>query len=288
MELLLDNIQRYFDFCKERHSIYIKKSRGDSWPWTDDIILQTYKFTCVYRQLDKGTLWLTENIIKPYSAHPYLFFNVALYRRYNYWPMAQAILDEYKLLDNPRKIKELPFFVRAYKDKGNQVFTGAHMINCAKPCKDKIEYIFDVGAKDLWAKRLDVEPTGNDNLESAFYKLRTIPGFGDFITYEVITDLWHTRYLEHANDIMTWANPGPGATRGIMRLANMPVKGKKPKRDDCIEVMKYLLGMSLEYLPNWMPLWEMRTCEHSLCEYDKYERVRLGEGRPRAKYHVKE
>jgi len=153
MELLLDNIQRYFDFCKERHSIYIKKSRGDSWPWIDDIILQTYKFTCVYRQLDKGTLWLTENIIKPYSAHPYLFFNVALYRRYNYWPMAQAILDEYKLLDNPRKIKELPFFVRAYKDKGNQVFTGAHMINCAKPCKDKIEYIFD--AVDMCKKIAD-------------------------------------------------------------------------------------------------------------------------------------
>jgi len=29
----------------------------------------------------------------------------------------------------------------------------------------------------------------------------------------------------------------------------------------------------------------MREIEHSLCEFDKYERTRLGEGRPRAKYN---
>jgi hypothetical protein len=29
---------------------------------------------------------------------------------------------------------------------------------------------------------------------------------------------------------------------------------------------------------------DMRTIEHSLCEWDKYERVRLGQGRPRAKF----
>jgi len=29
------------------------------------------------------------------------------------------------------------------------------------------------------------------------------------------------------------------------------------------------------------PEWEMRDVEHTLCEFDKYERVRLGEGRPR-------
>ena len=28
----------------------------------------------------------------------------------------------------------------------------------------------------------------------------------------------------------------------------------------------------------------MRTIEHSLCEWDKYERVRLGQGTPRSKY----
>jgi hypothetical protein len=32
------------------------------------------------------------------------------------------------------------------------------------------------------------------------------------------------------------------------------------------------------------PRWEMREVEHSLCEFDKYSRVRSGEGRPRGVY----
>jgi ppGpp synthetase/RelA/SpoT-type nucleotidyltranferase len=34
--------------------------------------------------------------------------------------------------------------------------------------------------------------------------------------------------------------------------------------------------------------FEMREVEHSLCEFDKYERTRLGQGRPRSKYVHKE
>ena len=29
---------------------------------------------------------------------------------------------------------------------------------------------------------------------------------------------------------------------------------------------------------------DMRCIEHSLCEWDKYERVRLGQGKPRSKF----
>ena len=31
---------------------------------------------------------------------------------------------------------------------------------------------------------------------------------------------------------------------------------------------------------------DMRTIEHSLCEWDKYERVRLGQGTPRSRYNA--
>ena len=40
------------------------------------------------------------------------------------------------------------------------------------------------------------------------------------------------------------------------------------------------------YIGNHVPLdkVDMRTIEHSLCEWDKYERVRLGQGKPRSVY----
>jgi hypothetical protein len=148
----------------------------------------------------------------------------------------------------------------------------------------KVEQVFDIQLGYLWEHREEVTPTADDNLESAFNKLKPLPGYGPFIAYEIITDLRHTRYLEHAKDIMTWANPGPGATRGIMRLADMSVKDKRPKREECIDVIAYLVVESLIHIPNWMPPFEARDVEHSLCEWDKYERTRLGEGRPRSKY----
>jgi hypothetical protein len=51
--------------------------------------------------------------------------------------------------------------------------------------------------------------------------------------------------------------------------------------------MQDLLAISKGNLPTYVPMLEMRDIEHSLCEFDKYERVRLGQGRPRSKYTYK-
>ena len=48
--------------------------------------------------------------------------------------------------------------------------------------------------------------------------------------------------------------------------------------------MKDLLHASPAYVGVHVPDLEMRDIEHSLCEFDKYERVRLGEGKPRSLY----
>ena len=49
--------------------------------------------------------------------------------------------------------------------------------------------------------------------------------------------------------------------------------------------MRDLLSMSpLHLTKDFLPKLEMRDIEHSLCEFDKYERVRNGEGAPRGRY----
>ena len=47
--------------------------------------------------------------------------------------------------------------------------------------------------------------------------------------------------------------------------------------------------VSLLKIVNWnkdsfVPVLEMREIEHSLCEFDKYQRVKNGEGKPRSIY----
>ncbi len=286
------NLARFFKFITERHAIWYRRNRGDEWPWTDDPILQTYKFTNIFRELDTGTIHCREAIREPYADHPELFFNIASYRLYNYTETQKELgfIENY----NYKDVMEIMY---ARRERKERVFTGAHMITGTLG-GDKIWQVFGLCLGQLWEKRKELEPKPGDTLEKAFNRLNGHnPGYGAFISYEAITDLRHTRYLENAPDVMTWANAGPGAMRGINRLLGNPIASKKkefwgkkidtsnyPKRDEYVKYMRYLLKINRDFVPKWVPDMEMRDIEHSLCEYDKYERVRLGEGKPRSRF----
>jgi hypothetical protein len=300
VELLEDQIQAFFDFINERHAIYLRRKRGDGWPWTEDSILQTYKFTNVFRQLDTGTQWYTKNIAKRYANHPELYFMTCFYRLFNWWPTMETMLNQWAfngLLADYMMNWDPKFTYHAlmeHKEATGRVFTNAHMIHSARDM-NKCEYMVYHVLDQVWAIRRSIEPTPIDNLESSFIKLLSQYGFGNFVAYEVITDLRHTRYLCNAGDIMTWANPGPGAQRGVCRMAGFTVTTRNyhttpedrksyPKREGYIAVMKYLLDISPVYMEKWVPPLEMRDIEHSLCEFDKHQRVLYGEGTPRMKF----
>ena len=102
------------------------------------------------------------------------------------------------------------------------------------------------------------------------------------MSYEVVTDLNHTPVLHGAEDRYTWANAGPGAVRGLNRIHGRDVKKGMSQKQANTE-MQQLLALKEDYLE--MDQVDMRTIEHSLCEWDKYQRVRLGQGRPRSLYH---
>ena len=272
------SVESFFKFIEERYAIYIRRTRGDEWPWTDDTILQKYKFTNIFRELDTGTIYCREAIRDPYADHPELFFNVAMYRLFNWVPTFETIgfVEEFDT-------KYVNKVVRRMREQGQQIFTGAHMITGTLG-GDKIHQVVDICLAQLWENRRKLEPQPGDTLEMAFNRLcKKNPGYGAFIAYEVITDLRWTRYLNKAGDIMTWANPGPGACRGINRIVGIFVYDKSSTYD-YLGTMRQLLEVSSSYLPSWVPLLEMRDIEHSLCEYDKYERCRLGQGKPRSRF----
>lgn len=294
---LQERLGRYFAFIRERHSIYIKRfTNKEPWPWTDDPILRDYKFTNIFRELDRVTIWVRENIREPYADHPELFFNLMMARLFN-WPPTLAKIGFVENWDRTKvflTVEEMRF-------RGEKFTTGAYMLTgtLGEKGTTKDKQLVDYCLHPLWQHRRAFAPVRGDTLESAFNRIAgKTPGFGPFIAYEVITDLRHTRYLRDATDIMEWANPGPGAVRGVKRLLGMPhdTKGTEPRspernyllkewptRDENISLMRYLLEHSREYLPAGFPEMEMRDIEHSLCEFDKFERLREG-GRVRARF----
>jgi hypothetical protein len=160
---------------------------------------------------------------------------------------------------------------------------------------------------------LSDEYRGRVGLKNVWAWLCQFPYLGPFMAYEVVSDLRYTALLDRAPDIMTWANAGPGATRGLNRIwGRTPINKTIPARQQS-EEMRQLLEASRDdrYWPDgerldepWYvsrydwheipqrigmgeidwPAWDMRTVEHTLCEFDKHQRVTLGQGRMKQRF----
>ena len=272
-----DGIKRFFYYMNERHLMYLKRQNGDPYPWTDDKILTEYSFCNVYRELDRVTVWIRENWREPYATHSNLPFAMAVARQIN-WP---DTLEEIGFPETwePEKVKAI---MQARKDRGEKVYTGAYMLTGTLG-GTKIEQTVDKILTPLYNKKPSIM---GYSLEETWKQYLGYAGFSGFMAYEVVTDLRHTKHLYKAEDIMTWANPGPGAKRGLNRIHLRELEQTVTKQQLNFE-MQQLLQYSPDYLEGHMQPLEMRDIEHCLCEFDKYERVRLGQGRPRAKYKPK-
>jgi hypothetical protein len=284
----------FFDFAKERHKIYLRRHEQNlPPPWTDDPILHKYRFTNVYRELDNVTLWFAKN-----ARHRYEGDNVAtlmatvVFRLFNRNTTGEAIFCqqswgnftafEHFLETGDSFVMEGP--IRSYCGAGPYC-TGAYIINSPNGM-NKLRGVLQM-IQWVWDGRADVframEQSGT--LEATWSALTKFPHIADFTSYEFVTDLRWTSLLRDASDVMTWANPGPGAMRGLNRLHGRPLEKKQQKHLFVCEMREVLeASRNPENWPSYWPALEMRDVEHTLCEFDKYERARLGQGRPRGVY----
>jgi hypothetical protein len=295
--------ETFWYWVRERQFIYEKRQRGESPPWTDDEILRTFSFCNVYREQDRVTVWIDQNIRKPYADHPNLWIMLAIARTINWPPTLQAIINTSEVVEGiwpDNKSTFVPLAMGRFMDHlkqqtGEKLYTGAYMIRAESDPKSewysrtKQEYIGGCVIGNLWKARGEFTAMFLDSiyhanpyrpsLQEVHAWFTHFHGWGPFMAYEVVTDLRHTRYLRNAPDIMTWANAGPGAIRGLKRMFPNQ-KFTHPEHYNA--GMQYLLERSNEMIPDHFPRMEMRDIEHVACEFDKYSRVKHGEGRPRS------
>jgi hypothetical protein len=203
-----------------------------------------------------------------------------------------------RLINWPPTLEEIGFPKRWYPDKvlnvlnrrreeSEKVYTGAYLLGSVPKGVPRANYLICNVLDPLKRELASFVPHAS-RLEFAWEWFRSQRGIGDFLAYEIVSDLRHTKYLHSAPDIMTWANAGPGALRGLTRLWGYQPKTRQisgysfPKKK-ALEAMQMILKKSDTDdfhgpLSEGMDPWEMRDVEHWLCEYDKYRRIQLGQG----------
>ncbi len=276
------DLDRFVKFVYAREAVRRAKEAGKPWPWTDDPILQKYRFCNVRRNDDKETRLIHTHWLHPNAADPDLWFAMTVARVVNWWPSLLPV--GYPVPWNPNAFS---LILEGRKAMGEKVFTGAYMVSTNGTVIDsKISYVADYLLTPAWAARAKLRPTREDSLDSFHRRLMHCNGLGSFMAAQVVADVKYAadNPLAKAEDWWTWAASGPGSRRGLNRVLGKPPSAPWTEagwRAAFEELRVAVLPLLLKAKVGRLSGQDLQNC---LCEYDKYERVRLGEGKPRSLY----
>ena len=174
-----------------------------------------------------------------------------------------------------------PDAIEAMLGSGKGCFSPAYMVRSS--AGSKVRYVLRAVLQPVWDARRVITPEDGCTLEAFHRRLVGFHGVGSFMAGQCIADAKYTACLSSAPDWHTWAAMGPGSARGLNRVYGFPVDDPWRKHDEWLETLQMLRreaklkirdGKTVEVL-------HAQDVQNCLCEFDKYERVRLGEGRPK-------
>ena len=270
----------YWYFACERQNIFLKKLSGAPAPWTKDPILQEYKFCNSYRVNDRVSQYLLKNVIyngKKYSDEDMLF-RILLFKLFNKESTWELLLNHftditlktfdfnaYSLILEKAISSNIKIYNDAYISCANKVFgyNRKHDNHLALLNKmfneDKIQY----------------QIINCNTMKDAFAIIKSYPLIGDFMAYQLVTDINYSEVVNWKENEFTIA--GPGSHRGIKKCF---IDTCNMKDEDIIRYMYehqddefQRLNLNFKRIGN-RPL-QLIDCQNIFCELDKYCRQAL-------------
>jgi hypothetical protein len=270
----------YWYFACERQNIFFKKMNGESAPWTDDKILQEYKFCNSYRVNDRVSQYLLKNVIyngKKYSSSDMLF-RILLFKLFNKESTWELLIDNFGdvTLDSFSFDKYSKVLEKAISS-GVKIYNDAY-ISCATKAfgyDRKHDNHLALIDKMFNVDRIQDKIVSCKTMKECFDLIKSYPLIGNFMAYQLVTDINYSDVVDWREDEFTVA--GPGSLRGIKKcfidrggMSNENIIRYMYEHQD--EEFKRL-GLDFKRIGN-RPL-QLIDCQNVFCELDKYCRQAL-------------
>jgi hypothetical protein len=287
------SLRQYLKLATIRQCIWYKKEKLKvPRPWSNDEKLNNIFFCNVFRTQDKATIELRRIYDAFCATHKdrgdQLRVLVALRHYCNIETM--QYLEQQWLPDFPEgevsaQVEKLINVMRIYAESGRKVYTSAYLTNGGG-----LEGLPKWMTTPIIVSQITSRLWDYDTLEELCEDLRQIKWVGGFVAYEFATDM---SYYKTYADIDTWANNGPGATRGasLIYKGNISTNALNETRHVYQELINEIYSYWRQYIVNginediaaegltgnqildvrsrFIDL-NMREVEHWLCEYFKY------------------
>lgn len=266
----------YWRFAAERQEIFFRRVDDTPWPWTEDPILDTFKFTNVYRASDRVSQFLIRNVIyadnSPTSAQETVF-RILLFKLFNK-------IETWQLLE--RRLGPITYADFCYERydnilaeallSGQRIYSAAYIMPPGRqPIKKHqhhlrlLEKMFNDGIHERLA--------GAGSMQDGFDILKSYSTIGSFLAYQYIIDINYSEIVDFSE--MDFVVPGPGARRGLRRCfrENNGLSDSDLIRFITFEQEREFERLGIRFRSLWGRPLQLIDCQNILCEFDKYSRV---------------
>lgn len=265
----------YWYFAAERQIIFYNKLMNKPKPWTQDLILQTYKFCNAYRVNDRISQYLIKNVIdngNEYSKED-IIFRIVLFKLFNKaetWELICNKLGDVTLSDF--NFDTYSKILTEAKNKGMKIYNDAY-ISCANKAfgyDKKHDNHLALLNKMFIIDKVQYKIIKTKSMEEAFNIIKSYPLIGNFMAYQLITDINYSDAVDFSESSFTVA--GPGSIRGIKKCFS-DLEGSS--YEDAIKYMcdnqdKEFKRLNLDFKRIGNRPLQYIDCQNLFCELDKY------------------
>lgn len=267
----------FWKFAAERQAIFFRKLQNPSPPWTEDQVLQQYKFTNAYRAADRVSQFLIRKVIYEGDQDPHaVFFRIILFKVFNKietWELFRSQLGEISY--SKRFISSCDRMLQKALANKTRVYSAAYIMPSGghwhqAPHKHSAHLrLLSVMMNDEVPARL----ASYKRMSQGFELLRSYPMIGDFLAYQFVTDVNYSSVTDFSE--MEFVIPGPGAKDGIAKCFS-DLGGLNPA-----EVIKLMADrqesefqrLGLQFQTLWGRRLQLIDIQNLFCEVSKYTRV---------------
>jgi len=271
--------------------------------WANPIITK-YRFCNIIREDDRVTKFIFE-WARHWDGDADQWFALVVGRLFNL-PGTLALITASVVPFNVERMRTL---LHSRRGKGLKIFNAAYIVSTNGVSMDKVDYVLDIVLTPIWNARMALRPKRLSNGDrAASSRLKTLSfeswnswhsrlqsnrGMGSFMSAQVVADLkycppFYDRVAKKetgvTRDWWTFAASGPGSRRGLNRVLGKLVEASwtekawraalVPLHAEVLSLLPAIVGGRLT----------AQNLQNTLCEFDKFERARLGQGKPKQLY----
>ena len=269
-------IKEFFDFIIERQNMWHKRFvQHKTYPFSKDQVLAVNKFTNIYRQLDRTSLWVHDNIVNHYTKSnktitdkKNAILSIVMFRWFNNIKIHEEIgilrYDNFDLVKYEKELLKL-------KETMPLSNSAAYLTPClsGRTQLTALMELLTTVYNDI-DSFIEVFTNATEGSE-IMSKLRSLFGIGSFMAYEMYCDIVETGMTECTlNSVIS---KGPGSNKGMYLIFD---------NHNYVDNFNYLFDNQHMYTKrlkfnNYLEPVEdklsLRVIEHSLCEFMKYKRL---------------